>query len=418
MSEPLISIPRRQALIFACFLVLYEFLTYIANDMIMPGMISVVKSFNAPETIVATSLTVYILGGASLQLILGPISDSYGRRPLMLIGACLFFVFTILIACSHSMNQFLIARFFQGMGLCFIGVVGYATIQEMFDEMGAVRLIAIMANAAILAPLLGPLLGAIVIHYTSWRFIFVMIAILALVAFWGLWKFMPEPLGQVKKDGQIIPKIPFSAKSVFLNYKRLGTHLTFCFSTIAIGLVGLPCIVWIALAPVILIAEAKLTVIQYGLWQLPIFGATIIGNWFLHRLTYKHEIKQIIFLGCIIMSIGVILVALLPYFYGNNYLLLIPGIIIYFFALSIINAPLNRFCLFITPVSKGTASALISLSVMVIGATGIEIASAFYHEHINLYLGIFCMAVGALFLLFISLAFVSKKEQKKTIETS
>ena len=416
MSEPLISISRRQAVIFACFLVLYEFLTYIANDMIMPGMINVVKSFNAPETVVATSLTIYILGGASLQLILGPISDSYGRRPLMLLGACLFFVFTLLIACSQSMNQFLIARFFQGMGLCFIGVIGYATIQEIFDEMDAIRLIAIMANAAILAPLLGPLLGAIVIHYASWRLIFLMIAILALLAFWGLWKFMPEPIGQMKKDGQKIPKTPFSAKSIFLNYKKLCTHLTFCFSSIAIGLVGLPCIAWIALAPIILIAEAKLTVIQYGLWQLPIFGVTIIGNWFLHQLTYKYEVKKIIFLGCIILAIGIILIALLPYLYGNNYQLLLPGIIIYFFALSIINAPLNRFCLFITPVSKGTASALISLSIMIIGATGIEVASAFYQEHINLHFGIFCNVIGALFLLFISLAFMSKKEQKTNVK--
>ena len=58
MAEPLIPITKKQALIFACFLVMYEFLTYIANDMIMPGMIHVVHSFNAPESMIATSLTV------------------------------------------------------------------------------------------------------------------------------------------------------------------------------------------------------------------------------------------------------------------------------------------------------------------------------------------------------------------------
>ena len=416
MSEPLIPISRRQAIVFACFLVLYEFLTYIANDMIMPGMINVVKSFNAPESTVATSLTVYILGGASLQLILGPLSDTYGRRPLMLLGACAFFVFTLLIACSNSMDQFLIARFFQGMGLCFIGVIGYATIQEIFDEMDAIRLIAIMANAAILAPLLGPLLGAIIIHYTSWRYIFIMIAFCALFAVWGLWRYMPEPIGQIKKNGKIVPKAPFSIKSVLKNYKALCTNLTFCFSTLAAGVIGIPCIAWIALAPIIMIAEAKLTVIQYGLWQLPIFGATILGNWFLHRLTYKYKIKPIIFIGCIIMTIGIILIAILPYLYGNNYQLLLPGIIVYFFALSIINAPLNRFCLFITSVSKGTASALISLSIMIIGAIGIEIASLFYQDHNNLYFGVFCNIVGAIFLLLISVTFFSKNTEESEIK--
>ena len=205
MSEPLLPITYRQAVLFACFLVFYEFLTYIANDMIMPAMIDVVKSFNSPESTIATSLTMYILGGASLQLVLGPVSDAFGRRPSMLLGACLFFLFTLLIASSNSMNQFLIARFFQGMGLCFIGVIGYATIQELFAEMDAIRIIAIMANAAILAPLLGPLMGALVIHYTSWRWIFIMIAIGALIALWGLWRYMPEPIGQVKRDGELIP---------------------------------------------------------------------------------------------------------------------------------------------------------------------------------------------------------------------
>ena len=408
MSHPLIAISRKQALLFACFLVLYEFLTYIANDMIMPGMLHVAKHFSAPESTVATSLTVYILGGASLQLILGPLSDSYGRRPLMLAGAGLFFVFTLLIACSNSMSQFLIARFFQGMGLCFIGVIGYATIQEIFDEMDAIRLIAIMANAAILAPLLGPLLGAIIIYYTSWRLIFIMIAAFALVAFWGLWHFMPEPIGQSKKDGTLIPKTPFSAQLMFKNYKVLYTNIPFCLSAFAMGLVGIPCIAWIALSPIILVKEAKLSVIQYGLWQLPVFGATILGNWFLHRLTYKHEIKKIVYWGCILLSIGLLLTALLPYLLGNDYHYLLPGIIIYFFALSVINSPLNRFCLYLTSVSKGTVSALISLSVMIIGAVGIEIASTYYKNHSNLNFGLFCVAVGTLFLLCTALAFWSE----------
>ncbi|MGM9453120.1 MFS transporter [Legionella bozemanae] len=408
MAEPLIPITKKQALIFACFFVMYEFLTYIANDMIMPGMIHVVRSFNAPESAVATSLSVYILGGASLQIFLGPISDSHGRRPMMLLGALLFFIFTLFIAYSNSMNQFLIARFFQGMGLCFIGVIGYATIQEIFEEMDAIRLISIMANVAILAPLLGPLIGAIVIHYTSWRYIFVTIALGALVALWGLWRYMPEPIGQTKRNGELTPKTKFSAHKVFQNYKDLFTNKKFCFGTLAAGTVGIPCIAWIALAPIILIVEARLTVIQYGLWQLPVFGATILGNWFLHKLTYKYKIEQIVFLGCFIMIIGAILTSLLPFLYGNAYYYLLPGTIIYFFALSVINAPLNRYCLFVTPVSKGTASALVSLGVMIVGALGTEIANLFYKQHNNLHFALYCNAIQFLFLIFIGLTFLPK----------
>ena len=112
MAQLLINISRKQAFVYAKFLVLYEFLTYIANDMIMPGMIKVVESFHGSESAVATSLTAYVLGGASLQLFLGPLSDRFGRRPVMLFGALLFFIFTLLIASTTTIDQFLIARFF------------------------------------------------------------------------------------------------------------------------------------------------------------------------------------------------------------------------------------------------------------------------------------------------------------------
>lgn len=410
MAEPLIAISRKQAFIFACFFVFYEFLTYMANDMIMPAMLQVVHVFHASEAYVATSLTAYILGGASLQLILGPISDATGRRPSMLAGATLFVLFTLFIACANSMNQFLVARFFQGMGLCFIGVIGYATIQEIFEEMDAIRIIAIMSNAAILAPLLGPLLGAIVIHYAPWQLIFIIIGLCALLALWGLWRYMPEPIGAQKKDGKLIAKAPFAFQSILKNYKTLVSNPIFLFSALSIGILSVPCVAWIALSPIMLIQEAHLTVIQYGLWQLPIFGATIMGNWALHQLTYHYPIKTILLWGGILLILGIVLMALLPFLQGNHYSHLLPGTVIYFFALSIINAPLNRFCLFVTPISKGTTSALISLSIMIIGALGIEIANRVYEHHSNLYFGLFCNVVLALFLLCTALAFYYQKK--------
>ncbi len=404
MAIPLINITRRQALIFAGFLVLYEFLTYIANDMIMPGMIKVVESFHGPESAIANSLTLYILGGASLQLFLGPLSDRYGRRPVMLAGAIIFFLCTVFIALSNSIDQFLLARFFQGMGLCFISVIGYATLQEIFGEIDAIRLIALMTNAATLAPLIGPLMGAIFIHYYSWRFIFVFIAGFALLALWGLWRYMPEPVGQIKRDGIEIKKISLAPKVVATNYKNLSTNPCFMFGSVAIGLMGLPCVAWIALAPVILINQAHLTLFQYGLWQLPVFGATIAGCWVLQWLTREGSLKKIISYGSLALSLSLLLIFLLPFFKTNNFLWLMPGLILYFFSLGLTGAPLNRHILFSTAVAKGTASALMSMILMCIQALGIEIANYFYRFHNNRVFGLFCAAVGVLYLIFLATA--------------
>ncbi len=402
MPKPLINITSKQAYQFAAFLVLYEFLTYIANDMIMPGMIKVVASFHGPESAIASSLTAYVLGGASLQIMLGPLSDRYGRRPLMIFGAIFFFLCTVLIACSNSIDQFLIARFFQGMGLCFICVIGYATLQEIFAEMDAIRLIAIMANVSVIAPLLGPLMGAVFIKYFSWRMIFVIIAFPALVVVWGLWRFMPESVGQTRHDGEQIKVVPMSLRAIVGNYKALFLNRSFFFGTFALGMLYLPCVAWIALSPVILVVDAKLTIIQYGLWQLPVFGAYIFGNIILQYMTRQSSIKKLIWTGAVITSTGLISMIILPLIMGNHFVWLMPGLLVYFWGAGIVAAPLNRFILFSTPVSKGTTSALISLITMVIQGVGIEVVNVLYLSHNNRLFGIVCALTGLIFILSLS----------------
>lgn len=418
MSQPLINITKRQSLIFASFLVLYQFLTYIANDMIMPGMIHVIQSFNGPESAIATSLTAYILGGASLQLILGPISDRIGRRPVMLFGVLLFFICTLFIAFSNSINQFLVARFFEGMGLCFIGVVGYATLQEIFAEMDAVRLIAVLSNIASLAPLLGPLAGATFILYFNWRGIFFTIAFFALIAFIGLLRVMPESVGTKKHDGSIIQRQALTFKTVMHNYGNLITNGSYLLGAFASGLINVPCIAWIAISPIILVTGAKLTVVQYALWQLPIFGSGIIGNWYLRHLTKTQSLRKIIHNGSFIFSIGLIILYGLPLIAGNDFYWLMPGLILYGFSLGVISAPLNRLTLYTTPVSKGTAYAMMSLFAMIIQALGVEIANHIYASHNNLHFALYCLVVGIVYMGLITCLFAIVPHRVHTDNTT
>lgn len=396
MSKPLINIQPKQAYLYACFLVLYEFVTYMANDMIMPGMLQVVHGFQGNESEVATSLSAYILGGASLQLFLGPISDAYGRRPVMLFGAIFFFLCTIFIGCSFSMNLFLLARFFQGMGLCFIGVIGYATVQEIYTEMDAVRLIGIMGSVSTIAPLIGPLIGSAILHYSSWRSIFVFIGIGALIALWGLWRYMPEPVGQMRHDGVTIEKHQFSLRLILSNYKQLLKNPALIIGSFASGLLMLPCLAWIALGPIMLIAEAKLTLTQYALWQIPVFGASILGNWILAWLTNRHSLVSVISIGSKIMTGGLILTFILPWMVNDYFVWLMPGIILYAVGIGITHAPLDRLILFSTHIAKGTTSALLSMLVMLIAVIGIEACNVLYASHHNLVFGAIYACIGVL----------------------
>lgn len=416
MAEPLIRISYKQTLIFAGFFVLYEFLTYVANDMIMPGMVEVAHLFNAPETSVASSLTAYILGGASLQLFLGPLSDRFGRRPILIFGVGFFFICTILLACSQSMPYFLMVRFFQGMGLCFI-MIGYAAIQEIFREMDAIRLIAILVNVATTAPLLGPLIGAIIMNNFSWRFIFFSIAAFTLLPLLGLWRFMPETVGQVDREGKYLAPMPLKMSSILNNYRRLILNKQYFFHAIAFGFIGLSCMTWIALGPVIMIKQANLSYIQFGLWQIPVFSSAIIGSWVLQFLTYRHfSIKALIKLGSSFIVLSSFLCVFSVYLAKGHFLGLVPPFMLYFFGLGLSTAPLERLILFCTPIGKGTATALLTLMTMLLQALGIEFANILYahFNQSNLAFAFLQLCIALLYLLFLSAGFVYQKKVNPT----
>jgi len=401
MSRPLIDITYKSALLFALFVVMYEFSTYVANDMIMPGMLSVIKEFNAPETALASSLTAYILGGGSLQLFIGPLSDRFGRRPVMLIGVIIFLAFTVLLVCANSIHSFIAARYFQGMGMCFIFVVGYASIQEIFEEMQAVRITSMMANVALIAPLIGPLLGAIIIEYFNWRMIFIVIGILAVTALIGLWKTMPETVGSTLSNGKTIPRVPLHPRVIFQNYVNLFKNSGFIIGTISVGFAWMPLIAWIAISPLILVSFGHLTVLDYGLWQIPVFIAIIIGNLILHKLTHHLSLKQILNLGSGIATISLFIGSILAWLLHGHYIAIIIGLTLNGIGMGICNGAINRLVLFSTEVAKGTASALMNIITMVIMAGGTELSNWVYDHHSNLSFSLYCLISVVLFYLLV-----------------
>ncbi len=353
-------------------LVLFEFATYIGNDMIQPGMLAVVANFNAGEEWVPTSMTAYLAGGMFLQWLLGPLSDRRGRRPVMLAGVSFFIITCLAILFVQNIEQFMVMRFLQGISLCFIGAVGYAAIQESFEESVCIKITAMMANVALIAPLLGPLAGAALIHVAPWQSMFVIFAVLAAIALWGLWKSMPETASRLGE--------PFSMPSLLRDYKHVLKNRQFVCGALAIGFASLPLLTWIAQSPVILISGEGLAAYDYGLLQVPIFGALIIGNVTLARLTGKRTVEYLIKLGAGPMVVGLLIAAVATMFSAHAYLWMTAGLSLYAFGIGVANAGLYRLTLFSSDMSKGTVSAAMGVISMMIFTVGIELAKVAYVE--------------------------------------
>lgn len=394
-------------LLFPLALVLFEFATYIAHDMIQPGMLIVTNEFSVGPEWVSTSLTAYLMGGVVLQWLLGPLSDKFGRRPVMLFGILFFAVACMLTHWVSSIEEFVSLRFIQGISLCFIGAVGYAAIQEAFDEALAVRMMALMANVALLAPLAGPLAGAAWLTVGSWRSMFWLFAACSLVAFVVLWRVMPETAG----DRSHSIALPNLAR----NYGRLMKDRLVMSGSLAIGLVFIPILTWVALSPVILMHDEGLSRMQYALLQLPVFLAMIAGNLTLSKLAGRVPIEQPVKFAAWPILIGLSLALVASLLNSHGYLLITAGLSLYAFGAGMVNAGLYRLTLYASNEGKGSVAAMLGMISILTLAVGIELAKSGYFSGGTLWFCLINFISGVLWFGLVTL-FMRERKRRSRLE--
>lgn len=241
---------NRATLMFPLALVLFEFSVYIGNDLVQPAMLAITQEFGVSSAWAPSSMSFYLLGGACVAWLLGPLSDRIGRKKVLLSGVIFFGVCCLLILLTQRIESFLVLRFLQGFGLSVITAVGYAAVQETFDERDAIKVMALMANISLLAPLLGPIFGAFLIDHVSWHWGFIGIAVLAFLSWFGLKAKMPE-------QRHSIPKQPLSY--MLADFKQVYQNPRFLGLTLALPMVSMPLMLWIALSPVMLVEELGLS---------------------------------------------------------------------------------------------------------------------------------------------------------------
>jgi len=367
-STSQISKINRATLLFPFALVLFEFAVYIANDMVQPAMLMVTQEFKVDTSWVPLSMTAFLVGGITLSWLTGPLSDQIGRRPVLLGGVIFFILACLATYFVHSIESFMALRVLQGIGLCFISTVGYATVQESFDEKSAVKVTALMSNVALLAPMVGPLAGAALIKFAPWRSCFLFIATISFIALIGLALKMPETVHPHSE------KPPISR--IFHEYVTLFKQRRFVLLSFLMPILGMPLLGWIAISPLILVNDFGFSLLAYGLWQFPVLGGLVLGNLCLIRVTDYWPLGRSVLICCWPIVVGTLL-ALLG-LQSDTPLLLVLGISCCTFSEGLAMAVLYRFALMASEQAKGAISAGISIIVTVGYAIGIEVMRLCY----------------------------------------
>lgn len=189
-------------------ILLVAFLTGIgplSTDTYLPAIPELAEALGVSTSFAQWSISSYFLGIAGGQLVAGPFSDRFGRRPVLLVGFALFFVATFVCAVAPDIQTLIVARAVQGAAAAASPAAGRAMVRDLWKGNEAARIMSYVTMAIIIAPLIAPSLGGVMIRYWSWRSIFWMLLGLAGIAIaLVIWR-MPETNGPEKRLNVRLP---------------------------------------------------------------------------------------------------------------------------------------------------------------------------------------------------------------------
>ncbi|EGF7357723.1 TPA: Bcr/CflA family multidrug efflux MFS transporter [Escherichia coli] len=163
-------------------------LGFLATDMYLPAFAAIQADLQTPASAVSASLSLFLAGFAAAQLLWGPLSDRYGRKPVLLIGLTIFALGSLGMLWVENAATLLVLRFVQAVGVCAAAVIWQALVTDYYPSQKVNRIFATIMPLVGLSPALAPLLGSWLLVHFSWQAIFAtqfaITVVLILPIFW------------------------------------------------------------------------------------------------------------------------------------------------------------------------------------------------------------------------------------------
>lgn len=164
----------------------------ITIDIYLPSLPVIGRALQLSEFQLSLTMTVYMAGYAVSMLVCGPLADRYGRRPVLIGGTALYLVATIACALADSGGMLIAARLLQALGGCCGTVVGRVIVRDRFQKAEQVSYLSWMSSGMALSPVVAPLIGSVIDVALGWRWVFVVLAVVAACVLLALCTVVPE----------------------------------------------------------------------------------------------------------------------------------------------------------------------------------------------------------------------------------
>jgi DHA1 family bicyclomycin/chloramphenicol resistance-like MFS transporter len=168
-------------------------------DMYLPALPTITGELHATAASVQLTLTGTLVGLALGQLLIGPLSDAYGRRLPLLIGIGVHVLASVFCVIAPDLAVLGTLRVLQGLGAAAASVVAMAVVRDLFDGLAAARIMSRLMLVIGVSPILAPTIGGAALTWTSWRGVFVVLTLIGVLIMTGTALFLPETLPRARR---------------------------------------------------------------------------------------------------------------------------------------------------------------------------------------------------------------------------
>lgn len=336
-------------------------------NILVPALPGLVERLGTDTGTVQLTLSLYLLSLASAQLLLGPLSDRFGRRPVVLAGLALAVVASLTAITASSISALITIRIVQAIGASTGVVIGRAIIRDLYERDRAAAMIGLVTTAMVIAPMVAPLIGGILDTAFGWEAIFLFIALFSgTVLLWAL-LVLPEtrPAG-----------VAGAPAMLWQHWRTLLGNAKFHGYVLAGALGSAPFFTFLGGGPHVVVTLMGRTSAEFGLWFAIASLGYMSGNFTASRLSQQLGVDTMIMAGVGFELVGAgltaALVATMPDA-GPAIIFLPQFVISYGNGLLLPNAIAGAVS--VRPQAAGAASGVAGFAQMAIGAASTQVVT-------------------------------------------
>lgn len=304
-----------------CLILFLMTLAQLGTDVYLPSFPAIKTALSTTNTYVQLTFSVFQAGFAVSQLVYGPLSDRFGRKPFLLVGVSLYFLSCIVAAMTSSIIWLLIARTVQGFGGGACSVIPRAIMQDSFSGKALAKINVYQSMTWSLIPISAPLLGSYIQHYLGWRYNFIFLSIISMLAL--ILVFLFKETIKEKENS-------LTLKKVVIHYRDIFFHTPFFANLVgAIGIVSMLAAFNVT-APLLIQDTLHLSSVQYG-WSIFVVAISFLIGIFINKqlMSKDWQDSRITSVGIYLIVVATLALLICAMFkHADIWMLLAPAMVL------------------------------------------------------------------------------------------